>query len=156
MVDRGQGVGICLLGAMIALGAIAQAPGVAHLQAPATVEARAHSTATAVFQVAIDAGFHIQSNHPKLDYLIPSTLQIAPADGISVAKVAWPAATDHKFSFSSDPLSVFEGALKVPVTLKTGAAGAHTLHGSFRYQACNDQLCRPPVTVPFTLRVDVR
>ena len=138
------------------MAALAQAPGVAHLQAPATVEARAHSTATAVFHVAIDAGFHIQSNHPKLDYLIPSTLAITPAAGIRVARVAWPAPTDHKFSFSADPLSVFEGTLTIPVTLQTGAAGDDTLHGSFRYQACNDQLCRPPVTVPFTLRVDVR
>ena len=131
-------------------------PGVAHLQTPTTVEARAHALTSAVFTVRIDAGFHIQSNHPKLDYLIPTSLSLTPAAGISLAKVAWPAAKDHTFSFSKDPLAVFEGTLKVPVTLRTGAAGHAVLHGSFRYQACNDQLCRPPVSVPFTLDVRVR
>lgn len=147
-----------VLGVVVALAVAmaAQAAGVAHLTAPAKVEAHAHATVSAVFRVAIDPGFHIQSDHPKLDYLIPTTLQIEPAGGISLSKVAWPAAKDYKFSFSPDPLSVFEGSFAVPVTLATGAAGEHALHGSFRYQACNDQLCRPPVTVPFTLTVDVR
>lgn len=142
-----------LLGALV----FAQAPtGVAHITVPPPIAARAHSTAVAVFDVKIDSGFHIQSNHPKLDYLIPSSLQVAPAGGIAVASVTWPAATDHKFSFASDSLAVFEGNLKVRVALRTGAAGDHTLHGTFRYQACNDQMCRPPVTVPFTLQVDVQ
>lgn len=135
---------------------LAQAPGVAHVQAPKTVTAKAHAQVVATVHVSIDSGFHIQSDHPKLDYLIPSTLEITPAAGIHEVKVAWPAATDHKFSFSPDPLSVFEGQLAIPVTLATGAPGTTTLHGSFRYQACNDQLCRPPATAPFTLTVAVR
>ncbi len=131
--------------------------GVAHLQPPATVHARAHATATAVFQISVDAGYHIQSNHPKLDYLIPTRLTIEPAGGVHATRVAWPKAQNHTFSFSpGQPLAVFEGRFAVPVTLATGAAGMQVLHGSFRYQACNDQLCRPPVTQPFTLVVAVR
>lgn len=144
---------VALLFAWVAL---AQAPaGVAHIAPPAAVQAKAHASATAIFTVSIDAGFHIQSNHPKLDYLIPTSLSLTPAGGISLAMVAWPAAQDHKFSFAADQLAVFEGKLQVPVSLKTGAPGSYTLHGSFRYQACNDQLCRPPVTEPFTLSVQV-
>jgi DsbC/DsbD-like thiol-disulfide interchange protein len=135
---------------------LAQAPGVAHLEAPKMVQAKAHATVVANFAVVIDAGFHIQSNHPKLDYLIPTTLTLAPAGGVSVTQVAWPRPQDHKFSFAADPLSVFEGTVKVPVTLKTGAAGEQTLHGTFRYQACNDQLCRPPVSVGVVVTVSVR
>lgn len=144
------------LALMLVMPLAAQAPGVAHIQAPAKIAARAHAQVTAVFQVRIDPGFHIQSNHPKLDYLIPTTLTVTPAGGVKVLKVAWPAAAEHKFSFAPDPLTVFEGVVKIPVTLATGAAGHTTLHGSFGYQACNDQLCRPPVTVPFTFQVDVR
>ncbi len=148
-------------GLVAALGLLAAAqlrslPGVAHIETPARVEARAHAVATAVVTVRIDPGFHIQSNHPKLDYLIPSSLTLTPANGVTLTKVSWPAAQDHTFSFSKDPLAVFEGTLKVPVTLHTGAAGNHVLHGTFRYQACNDQMCRPPVSQPFTLDVQVR
>lgn len=134
----------------------AQAPGVARVQAPAKIAAAAHSTAQAAFVVTIAPGFHIQSNHPKLDYLIPSTIELQPAHGVSVERVAWPKAQEHKFSFSADPLAVFEGTLKIPVTLKTSGPGVAELHGTFRYQACNDQMCRPPVKVPLTLEVDVR
>jgi len=134
----------------------AQAPGVAHMQAPKSISAKAHAQVTTIMHVSIDAGFHIQSDHPKLDYLIPSTIAVAPAAGIHVVKVAWPQATDHRFSFAPDPLPVFEGILAIPVTLATGAPGTTVLHGSFRYQACNDELCRPPVTEQFTLTVAVR
>ncbi|MGH9482395.1 MAG: protein-disulfide reductase DsbD domain-containing protein, partial [Terriglobales bacterium] len=147
-----------LLGCFVALApASGQAPaGVAHLKAPPTVEAQAHAAAVAVFDVRIDSGFHIQSNHPKLEYLIPSSLEIAPVGGIVVTGVIWPPAAEHKFSFSPDVLTVFEGDIKVQVRMRTGGSGEHTMHGSFRYQACNDELCRPPVTVPFTFQVDVR
>ncbi|HEY7839751.1 MAG TPA: protein-disulfide reductase DsbD domain-containing protein [Terriglobales bacterium] len=120
------------------------------------VTARAQATAIAALSITVEPGFHIQSNHPKLDYIIPSAITITPADGITATKVTWPPTVDRKFSFSPQPLAVFEGQIKVPVTLTTGAAGAHVLHGTFRYQACNDQLCRPPVTEPFTLAVHVR
>lgn len=141
---------------MSALLVLAQMPGVAHVVAPQPVNAPAHATATASVTIRIDPGFHIQSNHPKLDYLIPTSLDLTPAGGVAVTRVKWPAAEDHKFSFSPDPLAVFEGTLQVPLTLKTGGAGSFTLHGTFHYQACNDQLCRPPVSEPFTLQVRVR
>jgi thiol:disulfide interchange protein DsbD len=133
----------------------AQTAGVAHIAGP-VVTARAQATAIAALSITVEPGFHIQSNHPKLDYIIPSAITITPADGITATKVTWPPTVDRKFSFSPQPLAVFEGQIKVPVTLTTGAAGAHVLHGTFRYQACNDQLCRPPVTEPFTLAVHVR
>ncbi|MGN6592378.1 MAG: protein-disulfide reductase DsbD domain-containing protein [Terriglobales bacterium] len=144
------------LGMMVALTAAAQLPGVAHIQAPARVEAKAHAMVVVNFEVSVEPGFHIQSNQPKLDYIIPSTLTLTPAQGVSVAKVEWPQAQDKKFSFSPDPLAVFEGNFALPVTLKTGAAGTVTLHGVFRYQACNDQLCRPPVKQPVTLTLQVK
>lgn len=135
--------------------ALAQTAGVAKITA-APLTAAAHSTATAEMTISVEPGFHIQSNHPKIEYLIPTAITIAPAGGITVAKVAWPATVDRKFSFSPQALAVFEGQFKVPVTLKTGGAGTHLLQGSFRYQACNDTMCRAPVTEAFTLPVHVR
>ncbi|MGH9414131.1 MAG: protein-disulfide reductase DsbD domain-containing protein [Terriglobales bacterium] len=147
---------VMALALLLGLLAFAQAPGVAHLTAPEAVTARAHSRVTANFQIAIQPGFHIQSNHPKLNYLIPSRIALAPAAGVSMVKVAWPHPKPHTFGFApNQPLAVFEGTFTVPVVLKTGAAGKATLHGTFHYQACNDQLCRAPVTVPFTLTVHV-
>lgn len=138
------------------LAAWAQVPGVARVETPKPIVASAHGTASTVITIQIDSGFHIQSNHPKLDYLIPTSLTFTPQGGVALKGEQWPAAKDRKFSFSPDPLAVFEGTVKVPVTLATGAAGSYTLHGTFHYQACNDQLCRPPVSEPFTLQIRVR
>ncbi|MGH9467350.1 MAG: protein-disulfide reductase DsbD domain-containing protein [Terriglobales bacterium] len=144
---------VLLVGAATAL---AQSAGVARIAA-APVEARAHSTAVARLSITVEPGFHIQSNHPKQDYLIPSSIKFQPAGGVSVVRVAWPAAKDVRFAFDpKQPYAVFTGSFIVPVTLRTAAAGAATLKGSFHYQACNDQLCKPPVSVPFTLQVQVR
>jgi len=129
---------------------------VAHLLAPSTVEAPAHGAAAAVFTVTIDSGFHIQSDHPKLSYLIPTAIAITPAGGVAAVKENWPPTVDRKFSFAPNSLAVFEGTVKVPVTLRTGRPGTQVLHGTFRYQACNDRVCRAPETVPFTFQVHVR
>jgi DsbC/DsbD-like thiol-disulfide interchange protein len=129
---------------------------VAHLLAPNAVEAPAHGTAAAVFTVTIDSGFHIQSNHPKLSYLIPTAISITPAGGVAAVRVNWPPTVDRKFNFAPDALAVFEGTVKIPVTLRTGGPGTQVLHGTFQYQACNDRVCRAPETVPFTLQVHIR
>lgn len=136
--------------------AVAQASaGVATLRAP-NVQAHPHSSASAVVEITVEPGFHIQSNHPTEPFLIPTSLTIEPANGIQVTQVDWPQAKQQKFSFSPTPLAVFAGTVKVPLTLHTAAAGTYRLHGTFRYQACNDQLCRPPVTTLFLLDVTVR
>ena len=138
--------------------AVAQGPSpVAQIKPAGTTRIAENSRATAQFTVTIQPGFHIQSDHPKSDFLIPTTLKLTPADGITVVGVTWPKPQEHKFSFSADPLSVFEGSVPVRVRLKESGShvGAHVLKGTFRYQACNDQLCRPPVTVPVSLTVDV-
>jgi DsbC/DsbD-like thiol-disulfide interchange protein len=131
------------------------APGVAHVQAPPKINAPAHASVEATVTVAIDAGYHIQSNHPKLDYLIPSEVSLTPADGIELKQTDWPKPEEHKFSFSADALDVFEGNVPVRLRIATGTPGTHTIQGSLHYQACTDQLCRPPATAPFTLTVVV-
>lgn len=138
--------------------ALAQGPAqVAQVKSPAVTRIAENARASARLTVTIQPGFHIQSDHPKSDFLIPTALKLTPADGIAVERVVWPAPQEHKFSFSADPLSVFEGSVPVVVKLKeTGQhLGSHVLKGTFRYQACSDQLCRPPVTVPVSLTVDV-
>lgn len=138
--------------------AVAQGPSpVARIKASGVTRIAENSRATARLTVTIQQGFHIQSDHPKSDFLIPTALKLTPADGITVAGVTWPKPQEHKFSFSADPLSVFEGTVPVTVGLKESGphVGSHVLKGTFRYQACNDQLCRPPVTVPVSLQVDV-
>jgi thiol:disulfide interchange protein DsbD len=117
----------------------------------------ASGTARAVLEVNVANGFHINSDKPKAQYLIPTTLKIVPTSGIEIANVRWPTPHDRKFSFSDEPLSVFEGTFPVAVSLKASRAnpGEYTLKGKLHYQACNDQICKPPTTADVAIPVRV-
>ena len=141
----------------LGLGGVARAqavPAVVRIAAP-PVHARTYSGATAIFRVEVENGYHIQSHHPVEDYLIPTRLTIAPAAGIALVGIKWPPAVQQRFSFSQKPLTVFQGTFNLPIRLKTGPGGDYVLHGIFAYQACTDQVCRPPVQQPFTIEVIV-
>jgi thiol:disulfide interchange protein DsbD len=105
-------------------------------------------------KINIDPQWHINSNKPYEDYLIPSVLAIDTASGFKLSKVKYPQAHDRKLSFSDKPLSVFEneiyiGALAIaPSNLKPGT---YKLAVNFDYQSCNDKTCLPPNSVSDTL-----
>ena len=62
-------------------------------------------------KVNVDDGWHINSNTPNEDYLVPSKLSIISNDGIieKVEKILYPEPEDIKLSFSEIPLSVWQG-----------------------------------------------
>ena len=124
---------------------------------PATLHLRERRVATLSVQLQVRDGYHINSNRPKLDYLIATQFTLAPPPGFTLVGVKWPVAVEKKFAFSADPLAVFQGTVALGVQVKAGrhTAGAHVLHGTLRYQACSEELCRPPVTIPVDLQVDV-
>ncbi len=109
-------------------------------------------------KINIDPQWHINSNIPHEDYLIPSKLLIDTAIGFSLTKINYPDAHDRKLSFSDKPLSVFEKEIfisaiaKVPVDLKPGL---YKLPVIFDYQSCNDKTCLPPNSVSDTLSIEV-
>jgi len=109
-------------------------------------------------KVNIDPQWHINSNKPYEDFLIPSVLSIDTTGGFSITKVKYPKSRDRKLSFSDKPLAVFEnefyiGALVMsPANLKPGS---YKLAVSFNYQSCNDQACLPPNSVSDTLTIAI-
>ncbi len=124
---------------------------------PTTLRLRERRVATLALQLQVREGYHINSNRPKLDYLIATQFTLDPQPGFTLVGLKWPTATDKKFAFSGDPLSVFQGTVPLGVELKAGphTVGSHVLHGKLRYQACSEELCRPPVTMPVDLHVEV-
>jgi len=127
---------------------------------PARVELAAGGAAAEFTLVAIiQEGFHINSNKPAQDYLIPTRVELAEAAGFELEKVEFPAGELKSFGFAPDEkLSVYEGTVKVRARLraKSAAAGAHSLRLLFHYQACNDQICLRPAQREVKLAVQVR
>ena len=112
----------------------------------------------AVVTLRVREGWHVNANPPSLDYMIPTDLSLTPAGGITVGKPVYPAARDQKLSFEAKPLKVYDHAFEVrlPLIAVAGTApGKVTLKGTVGFQACNDQVCLAPASVPFELVVTV-
>ena len=117
------------------------------------------SSGEAIVRVKIDDGYHVNANPPSFPYLIPLQLDLSPAAGIVVDFITYPNALTKKFSFSEQPLAVYEGEpeLKVRLTAaSTAKPGVHNLSGKLRVQACDDQVCYAPGTMDLTLPVTVK
>ncbi len=108
---------------------------------------------------SVEPGFHINSNQPSAEYLIPTTLKLDPPTDLMVGKITYPPGEDRSFAFSpTDKLNVYSGRFTVLVRVRPLAsvlAGEYEFHGSLRYQACDNAACFPPknLAVRFAVKV---
>lgn len=124
--------------------------------APVTVPSGGRGEARVTIRVR--EGWHINANPPSLDYMIPTEVSLAPRGDITVGRPAYPAPRVQKLSFEEQPLKVYdhEFEVRLPLIAVAGTApGEIELSGAVGFQACNDQVCLPPASAPFTLAVRV-
>jgi hypothetical protein len=108
--------------------------------------------------VTLPPEFHVQSNAPRDQTLIPTVLTIEPPAGAEVVEIVYPDPVDFKMVDVEEPLAVFphEFALGAEIALPLAATpGPLQVPGVLRYQACNDTVCFPPAraTAAWTLRI---
>ncbi len=115
-------------------------------------------TARIAARVTIEDSWHINSNTPTFDYLIPTKLDLELPAGWPDERVSYPAHVMQTFAFADQPLAVYDGSVVIltEVTVPAGtAAGTVPVKAALRYQACNDSQCLPPVTTDVTLAMTV-
>ena len=104
-------------------------------------------------------GYHINSNRPKADFLIPTALKVEATTDIVVGKIVYPAGQDMSFAFAPDEkLNVYTGDFKVDVVvhpLRSVEPGKYVVRGSLKYQACDNAACYPPRTLPVSFDVRI-
>jgi hypothetical protein len=151
---------ICLL-ALLSAAALAQEgkpAWVSFAPVPLTTTPRAAQTMVNL-NFRVGSGYHINSNAPKSEFLIPTTLKMDLPTDIILGKIEYPAGQDLTFPFSPDEsLSVYSGDFTVAVAvhpLKSVVPGKYVMHGVLRYQACNNSQCFPPKTLPVNFEVKV-
>jgi hypothetical protein len=109
------------------------------------------------FRVA--GGFHINSNTPKSEFLIPTVLKLTAPTDIVVGKVIYPPGEEMSFPFApSEKLSVYSGAFILGVVVRPLASvvpGKYAFHGQLKYQACDKAACYPPKQTPVDFEVKV-
>jgi hypothetical protein len=104
-------------------------------------------------------GYHINSNTPKSEFLIPTALKMDIPTDIVLGKISYPEGEDLSFPFSPDEkLNVYTGDFTINVIvhpLQSVVLGKYVMHGVLRYQACDNAACYPPKTVPVNFDVKV-
>lgn len=110
---------------------------------------------TAPLRVEVQPGYHVNSDHPKDEFLIP--LKLTWTSGpLEAQSVSYPKPEDIKVG--NEILSVFTGEFDLNTHFKAPAnlsAGAAEMTGKLRYQACNNRMCFRPVTINVKLPVVV-
>jgi cytochrome c biogenesis DsbD-like protein len=135
-------------------------PGPAVKVAPApvvTIVQGKPATVSLTFIVA--SGYHINSNKPKSEFLIPTVLKTEATTDIVIGKTTYPEGQDMSFPFDPDEkLNVYTGEFKVDVLVRplhTVQAGKYVIRGTLKYQACDNVACYPPKQLPVSFDVKI-
>jgi hypothetical protein len=107
----------------------------------------------------VGPGFHVNSNKPKSEFLIPTVLKVSAPTDIVIGRVTYPAGSEMSFAFSpEDKLSVYTGEFPVVVEVRPLAEvipAKYMIRGELKYQACDNAACYPPkkLAVQFAVKV---
>ena len=153
---------LCILLILIASLSSAQTPGQAPtltVAAVPLVTAQRGQPTMVNLNFRIPVGYHINSNTPKSEFLIPTALKMDLPTDIILGKIEYPAGEDRNFPFSPDEkLSVYSGDFTIAVAvhpLHTVVPGKYEMRGVLRYQACDNAACYPPKNLPVNFEVKV-
>jgi len=135
-----------------------KAPTLTMAPVPLTTTQRAQATMVNL-NFRIPSGYHINSNTPKSEFLIPTALKMDLPTDIILGKIEYPAGEDRSFPFSPDEkLSVYSGDFTIAVAvhpLHSVVPGKYQMRGVLRYQACDNAACYPPKNLPLNFEVKV-
>jgi hypothetical protein len=140
------------------LAPMGKAPSITIAPVPLVTAPRATQTMVNL-NFRVPRGYHINSNQPKSEFLIPTALKMDLPTDIILGKIEYPAGDDLSFPFSPDEkLNVYTGDFTIPVAvhpLLSVTPGKYVMHGVLRYQACDNSACYPPKTVRVEFNVKV-
>jgi hypothetical protein len=106
-----------------------------------------------VLTVSLERGWHLNAHDPDRPYLIPTSLEIDPPAGTTIESIRYPEAVVRNLAFAAGmPLRLYEGTF----TIRGRLAGPSPRRFAARlsYQACNDETCLPPRTLPVPFDAD--
>lgn len=121
---------------------------------PQRVAGKRNAAVQSKITCSVQTGYHVNSNAPAEDYLIPLKLTWTATGALEPGPVIYPTPKTEKYEFSDKPLSVLTGRFDLTANFKVAAnapAGPGIATGKLRYQACNDRACYPPKTIDIAI-----
>ncbi len=104
-------------------------------------------SASLLVEIVINESWHINSNSPLEEYLIPTEIKFDEITGATFGRINYIEPELRKFSFSDTKMSVYEGKVyaHTTITIIPDLDEAEIkLSGTVYYQACNDESCLAP------------
>lgn len=112
----------------------------------------AGATLRLAVEITIAGGWHINAN-PASEDLIPTELTMDLPPGVMLAAVEYPAGHPTRVGWSDDTIRLYSGSVVVFARIHVApeiAPGPVTVRAALRYQACDDDVCLAPQTIPLT------
>ena len=105
--------------------------------------------------VSVLPGFHVNSDKPKDEFLIP--IKLTWSNGpLEQKSVSYP--KPEEITVGNQRVTVFTGKFQLQTKFQAPAnapAGSATMTGKLRYQACNNEMCFRPSSIEVHLPVSV-
>jgi hypothetical protein len=128
---------------------------------PQKVVGKRNAVAQVQIPLVVKEGYHVNSNKPTEEYLIPLKLTWTSTGALEGGEITYPKPLLEKFEFSEPdkPLSVYMGKFDLVAKFKIAAnapAGPGVASGKLKYQACSNKACYPPKTVDVEVSYQVQ
>jgi len=124
---------------------------------PAKIAGKRNDAVQTKIPVSILDGYHVNSNAPSDEYLIPLKVSWTSLGALEGGQVTFPKA--EKITVGDQSLSVFTGKIDLGVNFKISAkapGGPGVAAGKLSYQACNNKMCFPPKSVEISVPYQVQ
>ena len=102
---------------------------------------------TVTVEIDVAPGWHINSDKPLQEYLIPTLL--SQANESPLQDVKYPTPVTRKLGFQRSELSLFEDSVQLTGRLPDLDSNAVTAEIELQLQACSDEICLAPETLTF-------
>lgn len=136
----------------------AQGNSVLSIAPPEKLTAKRGTTAEVKLKAQLQPGFHVNSNAPADEFLIPLKLTWSN-EQLQSEQITYPKPQFEKYAFSANPVSVFSGNFEIVTRFKVlpnANPGLGLVTGKLRFQACNNKECLPPRTIDVRFSVDLQ
>jgi thiol:disulfide interchange protein DsbD len=114
------------------------------------------------FQIAVVVdlapGWHVNANPARPPEMIPTTVTWPAPETVVIEQMSYPRGSETKVEWSDQPVALYTGQTVILVKARVRddtPPGPLTITGNLRYQACNDQVCLPPATIPLKIDTEV-
>ena len=115
-------------------------------------KAHANESATLRLHIEIQKGWHIFSEHPEIQGVTATHIELEPSDAFIVEKIEFPKPVPTHSDVFQKTLGFYTSSVdaQIQIKIKAGTSGDVPIKGTLQYQSCSDQLCMPPAKLPFS------